>query len=210
MSASSGDSGSAISMPIRRDATVQRDRIVHSALTVLGRDGITGFSLRAVAKEAGCTIGLINHWFESKDDLVTAAWREAATRIERRAQRSPQLGPERAGRLGRNALALTPAARLDHRVWQAFAALTIGNPGLEKVHADFHSAARARLAGTLRQLGHPSNSAEETAALVIAAVDGIIGNALIDPAYWTPARQERALRRMVGPLLRPPADARRP
>lgn len=60
------------------DAVERRDReadILDAALAVLGRDGIGGVSMRAVAREAGVSLGLANYYFSDKTSLVCAALR---------------------------------------------------------------------------------------------------------------------------------------
>ncbi len=60
------------------DAVERRDReadILDAALVVLGRDGIGGVSMRAVAREAGVSLGLANYYFSDKTSLVSAALR---------------------------------------------------------------------------------------------------------------------------------------
>ena len=57
-------------MPRLADKQERREQVIEAAFRVIARDGLTGTSMRAVAKEAGCTIGLINHWFDSRDDLI--------------------------------------------------------------------------------------------------------------------------------------------
>jgi TetR/AcrR family transcriptional regulator, cholesterol catabolism regulator len=53
-----------------------RDRetdILDAALTVLARDGVGGVSMRAVAREAGVSLGLTNYYFTDKTSLIGAA-----------------------------------------------------------------------------------------------------------------------------------------
>ena len=64
-------------MPRVADKQERRDQLVDAAFRVIARDGLAGTSMRAVAKEAGCTIGLINHWFASRDDLIEATFDRA-------------------------------------------------------------------------------------------------------------------------------------
>ncbi len=50
-------------------------RILEAVLAILGRDGISGVSMRAVARRAGVALGLVNYYFEDKTALVAAALR---------------------------------------------------------------------------------------------------------------------------------------
>ncbi len=51
------------------------ERILDATLAVLGRDGVAGVSMRAVAREAGVAVGLANYYFDSKTALISAALR---------------------------------------------------------------------------------------------------------------------------------------
>jgi TetR/AcrR family transcriptional regulator, transcriptional repressor of bet genes len=188
-------------MPLQRDAAQQRRRIVRSALDVLAREGIDAFSMRTVARRAGCTIGLINHWFSSKEDLITAAWQEAAETVNRNARRAFKEGISLA--LLEGSLATSAAKRRDQAVWLAFNAMTIGNRKLAAAHARYYANARGELEAMLTQVGHSAGEAAEIAGIIIAAIDGILYNAGIEPKYWTAARQRRALAKLVGPFLSP-------
>lgn len=48
-------------------------RILEAALDLLSRHGISGVSMRAVAREAGVALGLVNYYFEDKTSLIRAA-----------------------------------------------------------------------------------------------------------------------------------------
>ena len=51
----------------------RREQILDAALAVLARDGISGVSMRAVAREADLSLGLANYHFEDKHGLLIAA-----------------------------------------------------------------------------------------------------------------------------------------
>jgi AcrR family transcriptional regulator len=47
-----------------------RERIVDAAARLIRRDGVSGLTMRAVAAEAGCSVGLPYQFFSNRDDLV--------------------------------------------------------------------------------------------------------------------------------------------
>lgn len=53
----------------------KEERILDAVITVLGRGGIAAVSMRAVAKEAGVALGLMNYHFDDKTSLIAAALR---------------------------------------------------------------------------------------------------------------------------------------
>ncbi len=189
-------------MPRVADAEERRSEVVEAAFRLLARDGVEAFSMRAVAKEAGCTIGLINHWFSSKDELVDAALGEAIASAKTRAEigfRESSANPE-------NALAeflpLDDVRSQELRVWLAFWALGVSRPHLQELHKNRYSSLRDELIAIARSMGVPSKHIDQYADVVMPLLDGITVNALVNPTYWTPVRQMRSLKSVLQALER--------
>ena len=53
----------------------KRQRILDAVLALLSRHGISGVSMRAVAREAGVALGLVNYYYADKVTLICAALR---------------------------------------------------------------------------------------------------------------------------------------
>jgi len=53
--------------------TDRQGRILEAVIDLLAREGISGVSMRAVAREAGVALGLVNYHFEDKTSLIRAA-----------------------------------------------------------------------------------------------------------------------------------------
>ncbi|MFE4080828.1 TetR/AcrR family transcriptional regulator [Paenarthrobacter sp. YIM B13468] len=47
-------------------------RILEAALELLSRHGISGINMRAVSREAGVALGLVNYYYEDKSSLIRA------------------------------------------------------------------------------------------------------------------------------------------
>ena len=58
----------------RIDGIETRNTILDAALTVIVREGIRGIKHRAVAKEAGVTLGTTSYYFSDIDSLITDAF----------------------------------------------------------------------------------------------------------------------------------------
>jgi len=59
----------------------ERERpLMEATLRIIGRTGLDGVTHRAVATEAGMSVGAVTHHFETRDVLVDAALRFALTR----------------------------------------------------------------------------------------------------------------------------------
>jgi AcrR family transcriptional regulator len=62
--------------PRRQQAEERREQILDAALRVFSQKGFGGASIRDIAREVGITEGLIYHYFESKEQLMQACWKE--------------------------------------------------------------------------------------------------------------------------------------
>src|SRR5205814_1471993 len=71
-----------VNMPREAEqATTERERpLMEATLRLIGRNGLDGVTHRAVAAEAGMSLGAITHHFATRDVLVDAALRFALTR----------------------------------------------------------------------------------------------------------------------------------
>ena len=55
-----------------------RDRIIEAAITVAAESGFTQATTKEIARQAGCSEGIIYHYFESKHELFLGVIRENA------------------------------------------------------------------------------------------------------------------------------------
>ena len=76
-----------------------RERILSACTAVIARNGLAGFRMSDVAREAGVSIGLLPYHFGDRDGLLQAALDEVTASATRRADAVPH--------------AHTPAARLE-------------------------------------------------------------------------------------------------
>ena len=53
----------------------RQERILDAVLSLLTQHGISGVSIRAVAREAGVALGLVSYYYEDKSSLISAALR---------------------------------------------------------------------------------------------------------------------------------------
>lgn len=72
----------------------RRELILEAALTLLGRHGISGVSIRAVAREANVALGLMHYYFEDKATLIAAALRRVEEQDLALLEPDPALEPE--------------------------------------------------------------------------------------------------------------------
>jgi AcrR family transcriptional regulator len=72
----------------------RQERILDAVLSLLARHGISGVSMRAVAREAGVALGLVNYYYEDKTSLIGAALRRIEEQDIALVEPDPLLSPE--------------------------------------------------------------------------------------------------------------------
>lgn len=71
-------------MPKQVDHQVRRQQIAEAVLRLAGTQGLDAVSLRHVATEAGVSMGQVQHYFATKDELLLFAFHAISERVERR------------------------------------------------------------------------------------------------------------------------------
>jgi TetR/AcrR family transcriptional regulator, cholesterol catabolism regulator len=126
-------------------------RILDAVLRILSREGISGVSFRAVAREAGVSLGLANYYFTDKTTLIAAALRRIEDDDVALLDADPDLDPE--DRL-RVALRRVAAPEL---LTTEYLALRLQLWALARAHADFaeiNTTAQQRYRDRLAELIH--------------------------------------------------------
>jgi TetR/AcrR family transcriptional repressor of bet genes len=59
---------------------MRRDELMEAAIMVIAKEGLHGATLSQIAVEAGMSTALVNHYFDSKDDLLEATMRRLSNR----------------------------------------------------------------------------------------------------------------------------------
>lgn len=85
-------------MPKQPDAVHTRERLIEATMQTVRSRGITGFTLDAVAKEAGVSKGGLLHHFHSKEALVEAVLRQLFADFEAKVQHYLEREPSTNGR----------------------------------------------------------------------------------------------------------------
>lgn len=81
-------------MPKQVDHEARRQELLEALMRITRREGWDAISLRKVAAEAGVSMGMVQHYFSSKDEMLRFAIEMMAedtrTRIRRRVARLPE------------------------------------------------------------------------------------------------------------------------
>lgn len=175
-------------VPKKVDHRQRREEIAVAVCRLAGRQGLDGVSLRQVATEAGVSMGRVQHYFTTKDEMLRFAFRTISERVERRmAAAVADLGtspPPRAlvRALLVELLPLTEQTEAEAPVLAAFLARAVVEPALaESQRAD---AQRLR-EFVAAQIGAAPGDPILEATTLLAVVDGLMTQLLIghiDPA----------------------------
>ena len=199
-------------MPKIVDWDERRDEILSATWRVIARDGIAGATIRAIAKEANCSRGILAHYFDDKADILGSALVHSHRRVGGR------MAGAAAGLTGLAALrvVMLEALPIDDRrdveaqIEISFWGRALGNPELRELqHTEFD-----RLCSRLR--GHLTEAAElgelvascdlelATHQLVVL-IDGLSAERVLYPDRVTPQRQVQLLDLLLASLRPRPA-----
>src|SRR6202035_1868175 len=191
-------------MPKIVDWDARRDEILSATWRVIVRDGIAGATVRAIAREAGCSPGILAHYFDDKDDIMGSALvlthRRVAARMEAKAAGRTGLDALRVVML--EALPLDDERDLEAQIEISFWGRALGNPELRTVqHAEFDRFAerlRAHLAEA-RKLGELRDSIDLDLAAhqLLVLIDGLSAQRVLYPGRVTAARQRQRLSELL-------------
>jgi len=178
----------------------QRRREVSAAtLRVVVRDGLSGVTIRAVARESGWSTGVLNHYFENKQALLFAALREAATQG---AHNLARIAASKKEPLEMIRAMLEEFLPLDERrrgmceVFIYFYGETVADPTMAAEMRSYHTNWRALVCTAVVQ-GQADGSIRPdldpvlTAEVLVAVTDGFGLQASMDPVLASHRRQRR-------------------
>ena len=144
------------------EETVGREeRILDAVLTLLAQHGISGVSMRAVARQAGVALGLVNYYYTDKVNLIAAALRRVETQdmaiVEPNPRRSAVENLRRAlRRIAHAEFLTTEYLSLRLQLWS----LAQTHPTFEEINTTAQERYRTALATLIRSALPELSSAE--------------------------------------------------
>ncbi len=137
--------------------------ILDAVIALLSQHGISGVSMRAVAREAGVALGLVNYYYADKVTLVGAALRRIEEHDVTMVEPDPASSPEDNLRSALHRVAdpeflTTEYLSLRLQLW----ALAKAHPEYEEINAAAQKRYRAALAALIRS-ARPDLNGEEAA-----------------------------------------------
>ena len=183
-------------MPKVVDHAARRAELVDAAWRVIAAEGLEAATVRRIAQAAGCTTGLVTHYFDAKDDMLVAALREVHRRAGQRMMRHLG-GADIAAVLLEvilDALPMDEDRQLEWKVWLAFWGRAAVDERLRQEQQRRYAEWRGLL-GKLIRRARPGDTAADRRTvvdLIAGAIDGLGIQATLEPAKFTDARLRRA------------------
>lgn len=194
-------------MPKIVDWDARRDEILSATWRVIARDGLDKTTVRAIAREANCSQGILSHYFDDKDDILAKALVMSHRRVRQRTEEKT------AGLRGMAALriAMTEALPLDAereieaQIEVSFWSRVLSDGELTELQRTEVDTLRARLTGHLeeaRELGElrPDLDLDVAAHELLVLIDGVSVQYVHHPARVPPRRQAELLARLLDRL----------
>jgi len=168
----------------------RRQAVIDTFLSVVATRGVESASFRTVADEAGVSLGTVQHYFRTREDLLAATYGEVLRRIRSRIKALEQDGDarERLQRVVHELLPLDPVRGDECAIHLAFAAVAPSRPALQELQ----SRALGELHDGIAQLVLEAGAATDgegallLARAVTATADGLALHALSTGGTPTP------------------------
>jgi AcrR family transcriptional regulator len=200
-------------MPKVVDHELRRAIVIEATCRVIATEGLEAATIRRIAKAAGCTTGLVTHYFSSKDDIVLASMSHVFAIAEKRVvidQKRPPL--EALEALMLIELPLTNTRLLEWRVWLVFWGSALTSERLIKEQSVRYEVR----SGVIEQLLHEARKRKELAvdvdpqlatSQILGFVDGLGMQGVFSPSAATRKMMRLAVSDYVD-RLRPPKHRR--
>ncbi|MEU7146885.1 TetR/AcrR family transcriptional regulator [Streptomyces sp. NPDC045470] len=203
-------------MPKKVDHEARRREISQALWRIASTRGLEGASLRDVAAEAGISLGRLQHYFRTKDELLVFALRHIETLAQQRIRaRIEALDGEPTPRDILRAcltgmLPLDEQSRIGFLVGVAHFHRAVHDPALRTDVRDGIPKLRGFFADQLRQAMErgevrPDRNADDEAMVLISLVDGLSTYILLD--VHTPEKAVQLLDRQLDQLFDGPGQS---
>lgn len=143
------------------DRTDRQGRILEAVITLLGQHGISGVSMRAVAREAGVALGLVNYHYADKTSLIAAALRRVEEKDLALLETDASLAPDERLRTVLRRVAATEYLTTEYlslrlQLW----ALAAAHEDFAEINTSAQRRYRSRLARLIRDVRSDLSRAE--------------------------------------------------
>jgi AcrR family transcriptional regulator len=180
-------------MPRTADHDSRRAQITTGVRELALTSGLGSVTIAGTAKAAGISVGLVQHYYDSKESLLADTLGRLLSDIEGRVARAITLAEREYARIEHmlgagllELLPLSPSHRDETYLRLAFAGLALDNPSLAEHQQAFDRRLRDRIAQAVRNGMECGEVTAETDPLLeseaaLALTQGLAARLLIDP-----------------------------
>lgn len=173
----------------------RRAELIRATLEVIGEGGAKAATVRNIAARADVTLGLIRHYFSTKEDLIYAAYELYLTNLI-----DLSMAPDQeVGKSARDRLRNVIGANFSDLVlrpqsvtlWAAFIEMTGQIPEMAEIHARIYNDARDRLQVLIQEvLAEAGHAPDEDRSRAMARACNAVINGLWIEAVRLPAKAD--------------------
>jgi AcrR family transcriptional regulator len=189
------------------ESAVRRTDVAEAVWRVVRREGLEGASVRAVAGEAGLSMGSLRHYFPSQSELHLFAMQLVIDRIRARVEALPATADPRRWAVAvlEQMLPMDADRRAESEVWLAFSARALVDPALGALRDEGWDLLREVCRNLVRRFEPaPDLDAEVEAGRLHALVDGLLVHGVLRPARADPSTLRQVLGRHLDGLVQLP------
>ncbi|MEN2475531.1 MULTISPECIES: TetR family transcriptional regulator C-terminal domain-containing protein [Burkholderia] len=200
---------------IRETPAVRQQSIIDATMRCIARYSYSETTIDRICAEAKVSRGLINHHFQSKDELMAQTYKRLATDLldVSRAAAANATGPEeKLDAIIKVCFATPVFAPKNVKVWLGFWSVAHSDPVIRKAHKELYSGYRQALKKLFDQIAEVRGGTVDSdlAALTLTAViDGFWLELARDPTSFTAEDALTSCLRVVDTFLPPPKTARK-
>lgn len=190
----------------------RRIEVAQAAAKVIAQQGLADTSMRAIADELGCSVGVLTHHFRNKDEMLLFVHRHVVSELfgDALAAAHGRSGLQRIEAILLNALPDT-AGRLERwKTWIELLGPTIRHGALlpmeESENRHFLDGLESELRTVIGDVSLSRIDLSQEPRVMMSLLDGIAIDTVLHPALYPPETQRWIVRRYVTGLRREAID----
>ncbi len=172
----------------RESRDFRRTSLIEATAQCLAELGVAGTSVRAICARAGVSPGLLRHYFDGVDALISETYRDTLDRLDGALESAvAAAGPDpRAQLIAYATASFRPPISDSHMLatWIAYWSMVKADPAMAALHGESYAAYRAGLATLLGACGVPAAEHGELAIELTALIDGLWLELTLDPTTF--------------------------
>ncbi len=194
---------------------LRRAQVIQAVRKCVTENGIQGATVRAVAAKAGVSTGILNYYFESREQLIEETLHDACERVlDRISELSirPESPLSKLHILVNSALPVGQDEREGNAFWVHYWAEAMNSTRLRQAHAEHYARWWASIEDAIREgqkLGvfRREVDARAVTRTVTALIDGLTVHTMLDERTTPASDTRRLVMEYIAAALLPPDSA---